>query len=123
MKLIIIGFGGFIGAVLRYELSGWTYRLMGSRLPYGTLAVNVIGSFILGFFLVLAEGRFAISPQIRNFVAVGILGAFTTFSTFSFETMALLQQNLFKQALLNILLNVILALTAVWMGMVSAKLV
>lgn len=123
MKLIVIGFGGFIGAILRYEISGWFYRLMGSRLPYGTLAVNVIGSFILGFFLILAEGRFAISPQTRNFVAVGILGAFTTFSTFSFETMALLQQNLFRQALLNILLNVLFGLAAVWIGMVSAKLV
>lgn len=101
MKILIIGLGGFIGAVMRYFISGWVHRFVGSNMPYGTLAVNILGSFILGFFLLLAEDRFTISPARRNFIAVGMLGALTTFSTFSFETLMLIQENLYGQVLLN----------------------
>jgi CrcB protein len=122
MKIIIIGIGGFIGAVLRYSISGWVYKILGSSMPYGTLAVNLIGSFILGFFLFFSEDRQVISPLWRNFVAVGILGSLTTFSTFSYETFVLLQENLYGQVTLNILLNVVLTILAVWAGMVLARI-
>lgn len=123
IKLLIIGTGGFIGAVLRYELSGWAHKLLGSSFPFGTLSVNVLGSFFLGFFLVLANTKLIIPDVYKNLIAIGLLGAFTTFSTFSFETISLLQVNLIKQALLNIGLNVLLGLLAVWLGIISARIV
>ena len=121
IKLLLIGIGGFIGAVSRYLVSGWAHQLFGEQFPYGTLTVNVIGSFVLGIFLYLGEYRLMIAPQYRQFAAIGILGAFTTFSTFSYETLALLQDSLFRQAALNIVLNLGLGLLAVWGGVVVAK--
>ena len=123
MNLLIIGIGGFIGAILRYIISGFFYDLYGDKFPYGTLAVNLIGCFALGFFITMAEGKFIISPQMRSFAAIGLLGAFTTFSTFSFETLALLQDELYVSAILNILISVIIGLFAVWAGIVLAKLI
>ncbi len=122
MKILIIGFGGFIGAILRYSISGWMHKLFGSGMPWGTLAVNIIGSFILGFFLFYSEDRQSFSPLWRSFIAIGILGALTTFSTFSYETFMLLQESLFSRAILNISMNVFLTLVAVWSGMSLARL-
>lgn len=123
LKIIVIGTGGFIGAVLRYSISGWAYRVFGTGMPYGTLIVNILGSFILGFFLFYTEGKTTISPLWRSFIAIGMMGALTTFSTFSYETFVMLQESLYLQVLSNIALNVILTLTAVWAGMVLAKVV
>ncbi len=123
INILIIGLGGFIGAVMRYSISGWVHRVLGAGMPYGTLAVNVLGSFILGFFLFLAEDRFTISPQWRNFIAIGMMGALTTFSTFSFETLMLLQENLYGQVFLNIGLNAVLTIAAVWAGISLARVV
>lgn len=123
MNILIIGVGGFVGAILRYLVSGWTHRIAGASFPYGTLAVNVIGSFLLGFFLIIAEGRFIISPQVRSFIAIGLLGAFTTFSTFSFESIMLIREMMYIQALLNMALNLILGLIAVWLGITLARLI
>ncbi len=123
IKLLIIGTGGFVGAVLRYEVSGWIHKWLGGSFPFGTLSVNVLGSFFLGFFLVLADTKLIIPDAYKNLIAIGLLGAFTTFSTFSFETISLLQVNLIKQALLNIGLNVLLGLFAVWLGIISARIV
>ncbi len=121
-NLLFIGIGGFIGAVARYLLSGLFYNILGDRFPYGTFAVNIIGCLLLGFFLTLTEGKFIISPQVRSFIVIGILGAFTTFSTFSYETFALLQSGLYSSAILNIFLSVIISLAAVWGGIILAKL-
>lgn len=121
IKLLIIGTGGFIGAILRYGISGWAHKWLGGSFPFGTLSVNVLGSFFLGFFLVLANNKLIIPDAYKDLIAIGLLGAFTTFSTFSFETISLLQVNLLKQALLNIGLNVLLGLFAVWLGIISAR--
>ena len=123
LNLFIIGLGGFIGAIMRYLISGWVYQLVGTRLPYGTLAVNIIGSFILGFFLILANERFVVTDLTRSFIAIGMMGALTTFSTFSFETLSLLQNTMFLKAGLNIVLNVFCTLIAVWGGSIVAKIV
>jgi CrcB protein len=123
MKILVIGLGGFIGAIMRYSISGWVYRIVGSGLPYGTLSVNILGSFILGFFLLFAEERFTISPAWRSFIAVGMMGALTTFSTFSYETFMMLQENLYGQVALNVGLNVVLTIAAVWAGMALARIV
>ena len=122
MKILIIGLGGFIGAVLRYGISGWVQKFFSGNFPHGTLAVNIIGSFILGYFLFISEGRFVVNPLWRSFIAIGMMGALTTFSTFSYETFMLLQENLYWQAGANTLLNVALTLMAVWAGMVLARL-
>ena len=122
-KLLIIGVGGFFGAILRYVISGFFYDIYGDKFPYGTLAVNIIGCFTLGFFITLAEGKFIISPQMRSFAAIGLLGAFTTFSTFSFETLASLQNELYTSAMLNIVFSVLFGILAVWVGIILAKLI
>lgn len=122
-KLLIIGTGGFIGAILRYQVSGWVHKWLGANFPYGTLTVNVIGSFLLGFFLVISDSKFILPDMYKQLIAIGILGAFTTFSTFSYETYALIQVNMIKQALLNMGLNIIIGLVAVWLGIIAARLV
>jgi len=122
-RLLVIGSGGFIGAVLRYQVSGWVHKGLGTAFPYGTLAVNVLGSFLLGLFLVLADTKLILSDLYKQFIAIGILGAFTTFSTFSYETFALIEGQLFKQALMNMSLNLLLGLLAVWLGIVVARVI
>ena len=122
-NLFVIGLGGFFGAVLRYSVSGWIYKWFGSEFPYGTLVVNVAGSFILGFFLTLVTTKIILPYEFKNFVAIGILGAFTTFSTFSYETVMLMQNNLVWATILNIVLNVLLAIIALWIGIITARLV
>lgn len=123
MKIFIIGLGGFIGAIMRYSISGWIYKVFGSNLPWGTLTVNVLGSFVLGFFIFFSEDRQSFTPLWRSFIAVGMMGALTTFSTFSYETFVMIQENLFSQVLLNILLNLVLTILAVWAGMILARII
>ena len=102
LQLVMIGIGGFIGAVLRYLTSDLVQRLSGSGFPYGTLAVNALGCLVIGFLAVLAEERGIFTPEARALVFVGVLGAFTTFSTFSYETSSLLRSGQALPALLNI---------------------
>ena len=123
MNILMIGAGGFFGAILRYLVSGWAHRMAGTSFPYGTLTVNVLGSFLLGFFFIIAQERFMISPQIRSFIAIGLLGAFTTYSTYSFESIMLLKEAMYILATLNITLNLVLGLFAVWLGMTLARFV
>ena len=123
IKALLVFIGGGIGSVLRYLMSGWVYSLLGSNFPYGTLSVNIVGSFVIGFFLTLAEDKFLVTPDIRVFVAIGIVGGFTTFSTFSYETLKLLRSGSFLTGGLNIVLSITLALIAVWFGSIMATLV
>ena len=115
-KLLIIGMGGFFGAIARYGLSGLAHRAFGATFPYGTLAVNVVGCLLIGAVLYLVEDRTLLSPNMRMFLAVGCLGAFTTFSTFGYETLELIQDREFWLATLNVAANVVLGLAAVWLG-------
>ncbi len=89
-KYLIIGLGAFLGANCRYVVGGWAAERFGSTFPYGTLIINVSGSFVIGFFLTLVGERFVPMPNLRLFIAVGFLGAYTTFSTFAFESLALI---------------------------------
>ncbi len=122
MKIIYIGLGGFIGAVLRYWISGWVYHLVGTDFPYGTLAVNIAGAFLLGLFMGVALHS-SINTALRNVIAIGMLGAFTTFSTFSYETLQLLQHGELWRGTLNIIISVVAGLVAVWLGMVMGRLI
>lgn len=120
----MVGIGGFIGAILRYVTSDFVQRMAGpSGFPYGTLAVNALGCLVIGLLAGVADARGIFNPQSRALVFVGVLGAFTTFSTFSYETSALWQDGQTLPALLNIGGQIALGLTAVWVGSWLAKLV
>ena len=121
MKLIWIGIGGFAGAVLRYLAAGWVQRASGSvSFPYGTLAVNVIGCVLIGALSYLADARGLLPAEARLFLFVGVLGGFTTFSTFGLETLNLLRDGELLVATLNVSANVVLCLGAVWAGRAGA---
>lgn len=123
IKGMLVFIGGGIGSVFRYMMSGWIYSAFGSNFPYGTLAVNVLGSFVIGFFLTLAEDRFLITSDMRIFVAIGIVGGFTTFSTFSYETFKLFKNGSFLFGGLNIAVSLTFALFALWIGSIMGKLI
>jgi len=116
-NILLVGIGGFIGSVLRYLASGYVQQSTKSiDFPYGTLAVNVIGCFVIGFLAQLAESRGMFTSESRAFVFVGILGGFTTFSSFGNETLNLARDSQMMNALANVGANVILGLLAVWLG-------
>lgn len=117
MKTILfIAGGGAIGAVLRYGASLGVYGLLGRGFPYGTLFVNVTGSLLMGVLSILMLERFNVGPEWRAAILVGLLGSFTTFSTFSMETLNLLEQGDIMRAMANIAFSIIVCLAAVWLG-------
>lgn len=115
-NVLWVGLGGFLGSVGRYLLSGWVQSRTGAGFPFGTLAVNVSGCFVMGGISELAETYAFLSPTARAFLAVGILGGFTTFSAFGNETLNLLRDGERGLALGNVAANLVLALVAVWFG-------
>jgi CrcB protein len=120
--LLLVGAGGFAGAIARYLVSGWIYGLVGTRLPYGTLAVNVAGSLLLGLVAALGTGRIGVvTPELRALVAIGFLGAFTTFSTFSLESFRLLEEGSYLFAAVNMAGNLVLCLAATGAGIAVAR--
>ena len=119
--LIFIAAGGAFGAVLRYGASVGVYSLLGRGFPYGTLFVNVSGSLLMGVLSVIMLERFDIDPEWRAAVLVGVLGSFTTFSTFSIETLNLLEQGEVMRAMANIVLSVFVCLFAVWFGVLIGR--
>lgn len=122
LDLAIIAFGGGMGAVTRYLVTIWAAERFGSAFPYGTLLVNVAGSFIIGLFMTLFLERLELDPQWRLFIAVGFLGGLTTFSSFSYETLRLVQEGAMSQAFANAGSNVILCLASTWAGFFCARL-
>jgi CrcB protein len=119
---LLIGIGGFLGANARYLVAGWITERLGASFPYGTLVINVSGSFILGFFSIFISERLLVHANWRLFFAIGFLGAYTTFSTFSFENFALIQERSYVLALVNMLGSVFLGLIAVVAGIIVARL-
>jgi CrcB protein len=122
VEYLLIGIGGFLGANARYLVAGWITERLGTAFPYGTLVINVSGSFILGFFLIFISERLHVHPNWRLLFAIGFLGAYTTFSTFSFENFALLQERSYALALANMLGSVGLGLIAVVAGISVARM-
>ena len=119
---MIAGLGGFLGSALRFWLSTFTYRVLGQGFPYGTLCVNVIGCFVIGFLMATFENRLIVNPNVRIFLTVGILGGFTTFSTFSYETISLLKEGSYFIGAANVICSLLICLVATWIGGIAGKL-
>ena len=115
-QFLLIALGGALGAVLRFAGSNAVYSWLGRDFPYGTLMVNVLGSFLMGFLAILFIERLESAPELRAFFLIGLLGAFTTFSTFSMETFYLIEQGQVVKAGMNMLLSVVLCVIAVTIG-------
>ena len=112
-----------VGAALRYGLGGLVSRALPPHLPWGTFAVNVSGCFLIGLLAVLAEERAAVPPAARLFLMVGVLGGYTTFSTFGYETMSLVREGSHGLAAANVVGQILLGLAGVWAGMVAARVI
>jgi CrcB protein len=120
-SLLLVGLAGGLGAMARFGVAILAERYWGAEFAFGTLIVNVTGCFALGFLLELERGTEIVSYPVRLLVAVGFLGAFTTFSTFGYETLRFLQSGATQTAALNILANLVLGLVAVWFGFLIAR--
>ena len=120
--IILVFIGGAVGSVFRYLVSIGMSRWLGAGFPYGTLTVNVTGSLCMGFLYVLIVERASLSAEWRSLLLIGLLGGFTTFSSFSMETLLLLQDAAWLKAGVNTLLNVSLCLFAAWVGLLLGRL-
>ncbi len=120
-EVVIIAFSGALGSVGRYLLSGWAYRIFGERFAYGTIAVNIIGCFALGVAMEMSIVTDLLPRTLRLAVTIGFLGAFTTFSTFGYETHQYMESGAWWLALLNVAGNVVFGIVAVWAGLVLGR--
>lgn len=121
LQLASIAAGGAIGSLLRFWLSTGVYALLGRGFPYGTLTVNVIGSLLMGLLYVFLFERLDLATEWRAGILIGLLGAFTTFSTFSIETLNLIEAGEQIRAGINIIISVTLCISACWVGMIIGR--
>ena len=122
MNVLLVAIGAAIGGVARYLIGGWLASLLGPDFPWGTGFVNVTGSFVIGVVLVLVQGG-ALPAGARPFVAVGILGGYTTFSTYSYETLELIIDGNYEVAVINVFVQLVLGLIGVYLGVVLGRLI
>lgn len=120
-KLLAIAAGGAVGSLLRYWTSTAVHARAGAGFPYGTLTVNVLGSLLMGFLYIWLVERMDATPALRAFLMIGLLGAFTTFSTFSIETLNLLESGQAGRALVNVLVSVVVCISAAAVGVMLAR--
>lgn len=125
LNYLIVGVGSAAGGIARYWASGFVANRFGQSFPWGTLFVNATGSFIIGFFATVTapEGRWLVGPRGRNFFMTGFCGGYTTFSSFSLQTLNLAQDNEWLYAGGNVTFNLVLCLIAVWAGHVLAEII
>ena len=121
LQIFAIMIGGAVGAAIRFIISNGIYNLLGREFPYGTFTVNVIGSFFMGLLTVVLIERGEFDPVIKLAILVGFLGSFTTFSTFSLDTLTLINDGALLRAFLNMIGSVVVCVSAVWLGMLFAK--
>ncbi len=120
-QLIYIAIGGAIGAVLRFTISNGVYAWLGRGFPWGTLVVNVFGSLLMGLLYVFFVERMSVSVEMRSLILVGLLGAFTTFSTFSIETLNLIESGDLIPAGINMFVSVFCCVAACWLGLMLGR--
>ena len=123
IKWAYLFLGGGAGTIARYIFSGCVYQWLGPRFPFGTLAVNLLGCFLIGFFAVLIEEKFMFSPEVRLLITVGFLGGFTTFSTFIFETASLIRDGQTLTAFVNILASVCIGFLVFRFGVLLGEII
>lgn len=123
VRYVLIFAGGGIGAALRYWMQGLVHARTGADFPYGTLVVNILGSFLIGLLMTSLEERFLALPLLRLFLTIGILGGFTTFSSFSYETLALARDGEMLRAVVNAGASLVACLFATWAGMALGKFI
>lgn len=121
LKYLMVGFGGGLGSVVRFWLGSYIGERMGTRFPYGTLVINVTGSFLIGLVFAMLTARTQWSPNWRYLIPIGFIGGYTTFSSFEFETLRTIQDGQLGLALLYVAASVIVGFIAVWGGMVAGK--
>ena len=119
--LLFVAIGGALGAVLRYSISSGVYHWFGRSFPYGTLVVYVMGSLAIGVLTILLVEKFNVSQELKLGIVAGLLGALTTFSTFSWDTLHLLEQGYLQKAFLNVFLNVTVCIAATWIGTIWGR--
>jgi CrcB protein len=121
LQILAIAGGGALGALARFLVSNGLYRVLGRDFPWGTLGVNLLGSFAMGLLFVLLLERSLLAPELRAAIMIGFLGSFTTFSTFSLETLTLVEQGEMLPALLNVAVSVVVCIGACWAGIIAAR--
>jgi CrcB protein len=121
MRFLWVALGGAVGSVARYAVGLWIYERMGTRFPYGTFAINISGCFVIGMVLTILDARVGLPPAWREAIPIGFVGAYTTFSTFEYETLRLAQSGQAATALLYILLSVVVGFVGVWGGAVAGR--
>lgn len=121
MQAVAVAAGGAIGSVLRFWISSGVYAALGRSFPVGTLIVNVMGCLVMGLLYVLLLERMVVGPEWRAALLIGVLGGFTTFSSFSIETFNLIEGGELFTALLNVILSVLSCVAATWLGVVLAR--
>jgi CrcB protein len=121
LKYLAVGVGGFIGAIARFWLGSYIGGRMGTRFPYGTFVINISGSFLIGLILTVLSERTHLSPNWRYLIPIGFIGAYTTFSTFEYETLRTIQDGQFFIASLNVVLSVVVGFAAVWGGVIAGR--
>ena len=123
VRVLSIGLAGFVGTLLRYWLSGVIARRYGETFPYGTLAVNLLGCFVIGFLFYIFYERALVNPALRTTIFIGLLGGFTTFSSYGLQTFTLLRDGELFLALVNVLASNVIGLALVWVGYSLAKVI
>lgn len=117
LKVLFIGVGGFFGSISRYLVGGFVHKILDQPFfPYGTLAVNILGCFLIGLLNGVAESRQFFSPELRSLVFIGFLGGFTTFSTFGFESFSFMRDGQYSSTIVNVGFHIVLGISAVVFG-------
>lgn len=120
-KVLFIAFAGLAGTLLRYWVSGFVARQQGETFPWGTLVVNLVGCFLAGAVFYLAEEKFVLSPNVRTIILIGLLGGFTTFSSYGLQTFTMLRDGQIGLATINVAASNVLGLLMVWVGYVVLR--
>ena len=123
MKYLMVGIGGCLGSVLRFWVSSYIGGRMGTRFPYGTLVINITGSFLVGLAFALLTAKTQWSPNWRYLIPIGFIGGYTTFSAFELETLRTIQDGQLELGLLYVATSVIIGFVAVWGGMVAGRVI
>ena len=121
MKYAMVGIGGGIGSVLRFWVSSYLGERFGTRFPFGTFAVNITGSFLIGLIVTVMAGKADWDPHWRYLIPIGFIGGYTTFSAFEYETLRSMQDGRMLAASLNVILSVTLGFAAVWLGVIAGR--